>query len=106
YSILVVLPKINEADMRKVENLRQITQYALENNMMILGSTSTGNIEEIDEFKHHYQLPFDITLNDEKALKTIIRSNPGVVLVKNGIVINKWSSKRIPTVEILKENLK
>lgn len=106
YSILVVMPKINEADMRKVENLRQITQYALENNMMILGSTSTGNIEEIDEFKHHYQLPFDITLNDEKALKTIIRSNPGVVLVKNGIVINKWSSKKIPNVEELKENLK
>lgn len=106
YSILVVMPKIHDANMKNAANLRAISNYALENNILILGATSTGNIQEIDEFKHHYQLPIDITTNDEKALKTIIRSNPGVVLVKDGKVINKWSSKKIPTVDILKENIK
>ncbi len=106
YSILVVMPKINEADMRKAENLRAISNYALENNILILGSTSTGNTQEIDEFKHQNQLPIDITTNDEKALKTIIRSNPGIVLVKDGKVINKWSARKIPTVDTIKEYLK
>ena len=40
---------------------------------------------------------------DDILLKTIVRSNPGVVLLKNGRVIQKWHHKRLPSFEEIKE---
>jgi hypothetical protein len=40
------------------------------------------------------EYPFAIM--DDTTLKTIIRSNPGVVLLKDGVVINKWNTNDLP----------
>lgn len=41
---------------------------------------------------------------DEKLLKTIMRSNPGIVLWKNGILVQKWHYKKLPTWEQIKND--
>ena len=33
---------------------------------------------------------------DEITLKTMVRSNPGVILLQQGVVVNKWSASQIP----------
>lgn len=43
--------------------------------------------------------PFGMT--DETTLKTIVRSNPGLVLLKDGTVYNKWSCNNLPKEEDL-----
>ena len=40
---------------------------------------------------------------DETTLKTMIRSNPGLMLLKNGKVMGKWSHNALPRIEELKE---
>ena len=47
--------------------------------------------EEFDEIKKNYQLNFDMLFCDETTLKTIIRSNPGVLTLEKGTVTGKWS---------------
>lgn len=38
----------------------------------------------------------DIYTADEKLLKTIMRSNPGIILWQNGVLIHKWHYKKLP----------
>ncbi|MDB4728254.1 hypothetical protein OAF63_05645 [Saprospiraceae bacterium] len=56
----------------------------------------------IDDFRHHTQSAYPFHLADDILLKTIVRSNPGVVLLKNGEVIQKWHHKKLPSFEEIK----
>ena len=62
----------------------------------IIGLTSS-TYETTDEFRHNVQAMYNYYTTDEKTLKTIIRSNPGIILIKEGIIINKWHYKDIPS---------
>lgn len=62
--------------------------------------------EEMDEFKNEMQSPFTYYTGDEKMIKTIIRSNPGLMLVNNGVIIKKWHINDFPDIEEVEEYLK
>ena len=47
---------------------------------------------------------YDYFTADEKVLKTIVRSNPGIILVKQGIILGKWHYNDLPSMDWLKAN--
>ena len=42
---------------------------------------------------------------DQTELKIVVRANPGLVLVKNGVVLEKWAGRDVPSPEELREFL-
>ncbi len=54
---------------------------------------------KIKDFKEKTATNYPVHLADDILLKTIIRSNPGVVLWKDGKILGKWHHKKLPTFE-------
>ena len=65
-------------------------------------TASSGN--DIQRLKQNYRISYDFYTGDETALKTIIRSNPGLVLIKNGTIINKWPLSEIKGINLNKSD--
>lgn len=64
------------------------------------------NKEDIEDFRHTAQTSYPFFTADDVLLKTIMRSNPGVVLIQNGKIIQKWHYRKLPTfAEVSKEYL-
>jgi uncharacterized membrane protein YphA (DoxX/SURF4 family) len=59
--------------------------------------------DDAEAFRHKNQTAYPFYMADETPLKTMMRSNPGLMLLKNGIVINKWHYRHLPTFEQLNE---
>ncbi|MBR1503494.1 MAG: triose-phosphate isomerase [Prevotella sp.] len=95
YTFLLVAPHLELADDSQFDRLNSIYEYCLENNYefyCLTASTSKGISRWQDITGAEY--PFCNT--DETTLKTIIRSNPGLLLLKDGTIIRKWSHNTLP----------
>ncbi|QHL88525.1 DoxX family protein [Nibribacter ruber] len=60
---------------------------------------TSANSQEFDVFRHDVNLAVPYYFADATVLKTVIRSNPGLLLLKNGVVVGKWHYNDVPTVQ-------
>lgn len=93
--LLIIIYDVSLADTGDLDDLRALTQ-ALDGkvSMMVLTASSEADFEA---FRHRYQLAVPYYFADATVLKTIIRSNPGLTLWKNGNVLAKWHHNDIPS---------
>ena len=86
--IMIVTYNLGEANTKGLSKLKTITDEAIEKGYKIIGMTASG--EDIQQqIKTEYELNFDFYFCDETALKTIVRSNPGILKLNKGTVIQK-----------------
>ncbi len=65
---------------------------------------AANSTDKISTFRHELQLPFQVCSGDDKTIKTIVRSNPGFILLRKGTIEGKWHYNSLPTWEELKQN--
>ena len=95
YTFLLVSPRLAVADDSNFGDIDQIYEYAEENGVNFLCLTASTN-EDIERWRELTGAEYTFCNADETTLKTMIRSNPGLILLKKGVVINKWSVNRLP----------
>ncbi len=97
YTFLLVSYNLNEADRKGLKdgaNLYKIAQSL--DNIDFYALTATID-NDILSLKDSLKLEYDFCSVDEIVLKTIIRSNPGLLLLKNGTIIAKWHYNDFPS---------
>ncbi len=70
-----------------------------------VGLTASG-YKQADLFRKSHDIFYDFYQADATVLKTIVRSNPGLLLLKKGTVLGKWPNTDIPSCKVLKEKIK
>lgn len=98
YVFLLVASHLEEADDSRLDLLNELYEYAKEHGYLFLGLTASGE-QAIERWRDMTGAEYDFCHTDDITLKTVVRSNPGLLLLKNGTIINKWSCNDLPEVE-------
>ena len=104
YSLIMVSYDLKGADQDALINAREWSQleiFASEFSFYAVTSTTSAEVESIST---QLDLGYQFMAGDEIMLKTIVRSNPGFMLVKNGAILGKWAFRDFPALEQLDPN--
>ena len=96
---------IDEADWSEIDRIKDVVDYARETGIPVVLLTR-GSRTQINRWKQKYKLSIATFSNDDKGLMMISRSNPNLMLFKNGVVRAKYTRLNLPNAETLKKKLK
>ena len=95
YTFVLVSPHLEQADDSRFDRINQLWEYSQDQGYDFCCLTaSTGRA--ISRWQDTTGAEYPFYQADETTLKTIIRSNPGLLLLRQGTVIRKWSHNALP----------
>ncbi len=98
YVFILVAYDLSQTNRDAMDKVNELAHWANDNGMPFIGLTSSL-FDESDKFIEETGAPFEFFNCDEITLKTIIRSNPGLLVIKDGVIKGKWHYNDIPTPE-------
>lgn len=101
FTVLMISKKLSEAKPRSLSEGFRLGNFCTSKGINFYILTSSGS----DEVKR-YENGLIFCSADETTLKTMIRSNPGYILLKDGTIVGKWSWANVPDNEWFGEELK
>lgn len=93
--LLLIFYDVSKASAKNIENVRALVK-ALEGSKVEVMALTASSAGEFEAFRHEHQLPVAYYFVDATVLKTIIRSNPGITLWKDGTVKGMWHHNDTP----------
>ncbi|MCH5168401.1 MAG: DoxX family protein [Prevotellaceae bacterium] len=95
YTFLLIAPYIEKADDGVMDRLLTLYDYSQETDCAFYCLTSSGE-QEISLWQEMTGAEYPFCLTDAVVLKTMVRSNPGLMLLHDGKVVGKWPSTALP----------
>jgi hypothetical protein len=95
-NIIIVAYNLDKTDTEALDRLNAMAINLAQNfNTRTVMLTSNSH-QYTEAFSKQHHLMFEIFYADGVPLKTMVRANPGILLMKNGTVINKWHYHSMP----------
>ena len=104
YIFMFVFYDITKAEVGAIKKINTFVAAAGNDANYSIGLTASL-YADIEKFKHENQLALDFYGCDAITLKTVVRANPGVVLMKKGTILGKWNANDLPDYEVIKNEL-
>jgi hypothetical protein len=92
---LLVAPALDQASDGHIEEINQVYEYAREKRYLFYCVTASSP-EGIEEWQKNTGADYPFLTADDVVLKTMIRSSPGLILIKEGTILAKWHHNDIP----------
>jgi uncharacterized membrane protein YphA (DoxX/SURF4 family) len=96
YNVIIVAYDLNKTDGEAINRLNALTLNLSQGYNTRTVLLTSNSAKDAEAFSKEHHLLSEIFYADEVPLKTIVRANPGILLMKNGIVVNKWHYHSIP----------
>lgn len=104
YNFLLVAYNLDKSDLSTIDSINRLALYCQTMGYPFYMLTASTD-DAIENFREATEPTYDICICDETTLKTIVRSNPGLMVVKDGVIIGKWNMLDIPQTSFFEGNL-
>ncbi len=102
--LFIIIYNSNKASDNHIADINKLTSELQKYNIDIWALTASS-YDDFEAFRHRNQLAIPFYYADATVLKTMIRANPGLMLVKNGTVLGKWHHNDVPDYQTIIELL-
>ena len=104
YNFLLIAYNLDKSDLSRTDSINRLADFCLAQGYTFRMLTASTD-DAIESFREMAEPPYEICICDETTLKTIVRSNPGLMVVKDGVIIGKWNLTDIPPLKFFDGNL-
>ena len=101
YNLVIVAYDLSKTDPNGIGNLNAIAINVAENFNIRTVLLTSASAQDAEAFSKTNKLVMEVYHADGIPLKSMVRANPGVLLLKNGTVINKWHYHNLPSYDEL-----
>lgn len=103
YNLIAVGWKLDDAHKKAAGDINALAINAVENYNIRTVWLTSNSAQDAEAFSKELKLMMEIFYADAVPLKSMVRSNPGLILMKDGVVINKWPAAALPSYDNLVE---
>ncbi len=104
YVFMLIAYDLKKSSIKAQPDINKLAEWAMEQGYSFICLTSSLP-DDSQKFAREHNTPYEFFNCDEITLKTMIRSNPGLMVIKNGTIVAKYHYNDIPTPEEFQENI-
>jgi uncharacterized membrane protein YphA (DoxX/SURF4 family) len=95
FLFMLIMHDLEKTNLKNIEKIKTFAEASFEKNIDFIALTGSTP-KEVADFTAKHEIPFEFFFSDDITLKTIVRSNPGLMLIKDGVILAKWGHRDIP----------
>ncbi len=95
--LIIITYDVTKADVDSFVDINKLVEGLAGSTIEPVVFTSSDT-QTFEDFRHEVQLASPYYFGDATVLKTIVRSNPGILLMDNGLIRGKWHYNDVPEV--------
>ena len=103
YNLVVVAYNLNDTNEDAIAEANALALNAAEQFNIRTVLLTSNAAQDADKFSKRLKLFMEVFYADAVPLKSMVRANPGVLLLKNGTIVNKWHYHTLPSFDQLTE---
>ncbi len=100
----LVIPSIEKADDKNIDAINNVFDFAQEHGYPFYCLTGSSRESMID-WENNTGSEYSFITTDDVLLKTMIRANPGLILINDGVIRAKWNPNDLPDEDYIKETM-
>ena len=95
WKFLIISPRLTQADDGVMDRLAELTDYCAEQGYMLVCLTQS-DAYDIEQWRETTGAEYPFCTVDEVVLKTMVRSNPGLIMLDGAEIKGKWAATQLP----------
>ncbi|MDR1346922.1 MAG: DoxX family protein [Prevotellaceae bacterium] len=102
FTFIFILRKTDNADISDISRVNEIADFCRNSDDFDFYAYTSSGFDDVEKFIEKTNAAYRFCFGDETSIKTMIRANQGLMLIKDGNILAKWSYRNIPAIDEIK----